>query len=57
MSIFVMKMYVESKSVKFLFVILALFAANMFVGRTGFVGFALAIVYLILEEGKKLFGL
>lgn len=55
MSIFVMKMYVESKSVKFLFVILALFAANMFVGRTGFVGFALAIVYLILEEGKKTF--
>lgn len=55
MAIFVMKMYVESKSVKFLFVILALFAANMFVGRTGFVGFFLAIVYLILEEGKKTF--
>lgn len=31
-----------------------LFAANMFVGRTGFFGFALAIFYLMWYEGREM---
>lgn len=49
-SIFVMKFYVESSNIKWIGVFV--FAANMFVGRTGFIGFFAALGYLFLSSKK-----
>lgn len=56
-SLIVMKLYVESNSAKWIIIFLLLFAANMFVGRTGFIGFFAAIGYLILSAKKNKFKL
>ena len=46
-SIFVMKFYVESSNIKWIGVFFVFFAANMFVGRTGFIGFFAAGINII----------
>ena len=55
-SIIAIKEYVDSKNIKWILMFLLFFVANMFVGRTGFVGFALALVYLIWSSGKNVIG-
>ena len=54
-SIFVMKFYVESSNIKWIGVFFVFFAANMFVGRTGFIGFFAALGYLFLSSKKNKF--
>lgn len=46
-SLFTMKEYLDTRDAKWVLVFLLLFAANMYVGRTGFIGFILAVVYLL----------
>ena len=53
-SIIVMKLYVDTSKMIWLILFLMLFAANMFVGRTGIIGFVVALGYLFIckESGK-----
>ena len=46
-SLFTMKEYLDTRDAKWVLVFLLLFAANMYVGRIGFIGFILAVVYLL----------
>lgn len=54
-AIFVIKLYIDSKKTTWLVAFFVLFMANMFVGRTGFAGFGLGLVYYLWESGKKAF--
>lgn len=55
-SIIVMKLYETSKMI-WIVVYFMLFAANMFVGRTGFLGFAAALGYLFISKKNGKFKL
>lgn len=57
MSIIVMKLYADTSKIKWIVAYLILFAANMFVGRTGFVGFAAALGYLFISKKNGKFKL
>ena len=46
-ALFTIKEYVDTNEVKWILIFLLLFATNMFVGRTGFIGFILAFLYLL----------
>lgn len=54
LSIFVVKLYLDTSRIVWIGVFLLLFAANMFVGRTGFIGFTAALGYLFIstKNGK-----
>ena len=52
-SIIVMKLYVDSSKFIWIGIFFILFAANMFVGRTGFVGFAAALGYLFINNESE----
>lgn len=56
-SIIVMKLYVDTSRHLWIGVFIILFAANMFVGRTGFVGFAAAFAYLFVCKNNGRFKL
>lgn len=51
-SIIVVKLYLDTSQSLWIVLYLILFAANMFVGRTGFVGFAFAFCYLLISDTK-----
>lgn len=56
-SIIVMKLYIDTRKLIWILVFFVLFSANMFVGRTGFVGFAAAIGYLFVNQQRDKFRL
>ena len=56
-SIIVMKLYVDTSKIIWIVIYFILFAANMFVGRTGFVGFAAALGYLFISKKNGRFKL
>ena len=56
-SLIVMKLYVDTSKTMWIIVFLILFAANMFVGRTGFIGFLAALGYLFVSKKNGRFKL
>lgn len=51
-SIIVVKLYLDTYKSLWIVAYIILFAANMFVGRTGFVGFAFALSYLLISDTR-----
>lgn len=56
-SLIVMKLYVDTSKIIWVIVYLVLFAANMFVGRTGMIGFIAALGYLFISKKNEKFKL
>lgn len=57
MSLMVIKRYVDSQKIVWMIIFWILFCANMFVGRTGFIGFAVALYFMFIKSDNHKFKL